>query len=193
MTENEMELKLFSPLTADLMEDEDSFDEDGFGSFGEPYDYYEGTPMNGDELVQFKDVILDAIKKEELPGEAERGLMTYFYGEPASVNDKVMSAFPTVEEYDGKLWGVMVCKVKEPLTPAELEGLKSYCSGQYSDGWGEGFEQRERKTEYGDLLVHFWQSGGEYSIRTEHELVCEAAKAHQSPDKSKVKHDRNAR
>lgn len=71
---------------------------------------------------------------------------------------------------ENKLWGVLKCTLKEPLTNEEIAALKEYASGQYSDGYGEGFEQRERKTEYGDLYVHFWHSGDDYSILTEQEL-----------------------
>ena len=42
---------------------------------------------------------------------------------------------------------------KEPLLDDEQTVLCNYISGQYSDGWGEGFEQRE--IDVGDLsLIH---------------------------------------
>ena len=38
--------------------------------------------------------------------------------------------------------------------------LCNYISGQYSDGWGEGFEQRDIRVDDGTLAVHFWQEDG---------------------------------
>ena len=55
------------------------------------------------------------------------------------------------------------------LTPDELAELKDYISGQASDGWGEGFEQREISTDDGDLFVHLWNFGDNWSIQTEEE------------------------
>ena len=103
--------------------------------------------------------------------------MTYFDGSKA-VDEKVLSISVDVEEVDGELFGVAVCKVKGSLDPCELEELKEFCVGQYSDGWGEGYEQRPRKTDYGDLYVSFWEYDG-FFIRTKEEL--ETAKAHVRP------------
>ena len=47
--------------------------------------------------------------------------------------------------------------------------MKDYISGQASDGWGEGFEQREISTDDGDLFVHLWNFGDNWSIQTEEE------------------------
>ena len=37
---------------------------------------------------------------------------------------------------------MLECKISEPLTENDIEVLKEYWTGQMSDGWGEGFEQR---------------------------------------------------
>ena len=183
------ELKLYSPITGHLMED--NWDEDDFDvSF---YDY-EGTPLSPYEMTAFEDVVHKAIEDEKMPEEAERGLMEYYWGEPASVNEKVVSAFVDAEVYNNELWGVLKCTLKEPLTKEEIAALKEYATGQYSDGYGEGFEQRERKTEYGELYVHFWHSGDDYSILTEQELKGPQIERAQKSTKSKARHlSRDAR
>jgi len=86
----------------------------------------------GEELVGQKDMILDAIESEKLPEEAQRGLMEYFDGSQA-VNEKVFSLYPSVEEVNGVLYGVTVCKLNSSLMPDELAELKSYCVGQLAD------------------------------------------------------------
>lgn len=95
MKNNTLELKLYSPITGHLMED--NWDEDDFDvSF---YDY-EGTPLSPYEMTAFEDVVHKAIEDEKMPEEVERGLMEYYSGhEPASVDQKVLSAFVDAEVY----------------------------------------------------------------------------------------------
>ena len=77
---------------------------------------------------------------------------------------KVYSIFPSVEKMDNDLWGVFECKVFEDLDSYELEALRSELSGQASDGWGEGFEQRPISTSGGDILVSFWNGDNDCGI-----------------------------
>ena len=62
-----------------------------------------------------------------------------------------------MEEHGGELCGCATVVVDEDLTERGWNDLQGYLSGQYSDGWGEGFEQRDIQVEDGNLNVHFWQ------------------------------------
>ena len=48
--------------------------------------------------------------------------------------------------------------IQAPLDRWEMNRLETYLTGQYSDGWGEGFEQQDIPVEDGVLNVHFWNS-----------------------------------
>ena len=80
-----------------------------------------------------------------------------YYHEDDSVRNKVVTAVPSVEVYGNKLCGCLTVELKGPLLDDEQTVLCNYISGQYSDGWGEGFEQREIDVGDGKLYVHFWQ------------------------------------
>ena len=128
----------------------------------------EGSEMNGLELTGYEDKIRTALEKNRMPEEAERGIM-HWYGETDGVNDKVQSVVFGVENRNNRLWGVAECRIYEPLSSAEMDKLKDYITGQASDGWGEGFEQREIKTEEGNLYVSLWNGDNSWEILTEQE------------------------
>lgn len=146
------ELKLYSSLSGELREP----------------GYDRPQALDGNGLAMFQKVILQGIEDERMPEEEERGLMACFDGSDA-VNEKVFSLFPTVENMDGVLCGVAVCRIHGKLSPDELAELKEYCAAQYNDSWGEGFAQRPRHTEYGDLYISFYTDSGA-SILTKEEL-----------------------
>ncbi len=152
------ELKLYMPLRGELYERNDWGDMDD-----------EPLVLGGSELRAYGDQILAAMVRYQSPEEAERGLM-HWYGEDDALDRKVASAVFRVEERDGQLWGVAECQVRGELMPEELSALKDYLTGQASDGWGEGFEQREIRIDRDrELFVQLWNSGDRWQMLTEQE------------------------
>ena len=142
-----MQMKFYSPLTADFFPNEPDY-EDEF------YDEYEGYPQDGHELLEYETAIRDAVENDtrDFGGDLMR-----YYHEDDSVRGKVVTAIPSVEVHGNKLCGCLTVELKEPLLDDEQTVLCNYISGQYSDGWGEGFEQHEISVGDGKLYVHFWQ------------------------------------
>ena len=148
--------KLYMPLTASF------YARNEWGDWDEI-----GEEWDGRTLLDYEDSILGALVKNRMPEEDERGLM-HWHDKQDNLDAKVRSAVFTAEARDGRLWGVAECRVIGQLSPEELTELKDYLSGQASDGWGEGFEQREIRVDGGELYVHLWQWDG-WSIQTEAE------------------------
>ena len=153
-------LRLYMPLTAE-------FTEDG-------YDYEEPEHLEGRELYQYEEQIAKALEDYRMPEEAERGIM-HWYHEEDSVNEKVRSVVFRLEKRDFQLWGVAECQLLRGLTTKEMDTLKQYITGQASDGWGEGFEQRDIGVDEGVLNVHLWNSD-DWSLQTEEERFTQQQK-----------------
>ena len=140
----------YCPLTAELVDEDD----------------YSSTVSNR-FLRDYAEMIREAVAQER--DRDDQDMAEYYHGDDG-LKSKLASMVWGVELYRGRLFGKIDCSFKEALIPAEEELLKDYITGQNSDGWGEGFEQRPLETEDGDLYVSFWNSGDDYSIMTHDEL-----------------------
>ena len=175
-----MQMKFYSPLTADFFPNEPDY-EDEF------YDEYEGYPMDGHDLLQYADAVDEAVKKDIADFNGD--LMQYYH-EDDSVRHKVVSAVPSVEIHGNKLCSCLNVELREPLNEGEQAVLCDYISGQYSDGWGEGFEQRDIRVDDGTLAVHFWQEDG-FEMTPEREMQQESATREIRPKMKLIGQDGN--
>ena len=146
--------RLFSPLQGEF------FEEDEWGNMGE-------TPsvLDGRDLMQYASAIQERINGEDWSHEGDRGLAVYLDNQ--LLKQRVVSMFPGIEEVNGCLYGVMTVVSRGGLLPQELGTVMESWSGQASDGWGEGFEQREFQEEGGILYVRFWQPEDSFEILPE--------------------------
>ena len=175
-----MQMKFYSPLTADFFPNEPDY-EDEF------YDEYEGCPLDGHDLLQYADAVDEAVKKDI--ADFNGNLMQYYH-EDDSVRSKVVRAVPSVEICGNKLCGCLTVELKETLLDDEQTVLCNYITGQYSDGWGEGFEQRDICVEDGTLAVHFWQEDG-FEMTPEREMQQESATREIRPKMKLIGQDGN--
>lgn len=116
-------------------------------------------------LQEYKSDIQEAVEREQSSGD-----MVQYFNEERSVKNKLVSAVWSVDETNGKLYGCVRVRLKEPLTEEESKILKGWITGQNSDGLGEGFEQRAIEVEEGDLYVSFWNSGDGYFVYSQEEM-----------------------
>ena len=141
--------KLYSPMTADFFPQEVYDDPELMDREGP-------MELEGEGLAEYADVISAAIEKED---SGDEDLAQYLHGENEAVlKGKVLSIVPSVEVVGDELMGCATVKLREPLNEQETAVLRDYLTGQYSDGWGESFEQMEIEAEDGVLFVHFWNS-----------------------------------
>ena len=154
--EDTIKIELLTPLTGTFIpnEMEQDWEEEDYNDFEEEQVFFEG-----DDLTEYASVIQEKIAEYNRVGHDDDktdNLMDYFDGSVA-IKEKVVSAVPSVKESDGVLYGCTTLELKEYLETEELSELCEYLTGQYSDGWGEGFEQQEIQVDGGELHVHFWQ------------------------------------
>ena len=168
-----MKYRFYSPVQGIIdydfnkdMDYDSYFDEDAMEELGEvDFDF-----LAAEDLTAYQEEINQAIRKE-WDYETDEDMHYFAYGSRENYKElleKVKSAYPRIETVRNKAYGVMVCNIQKPLNEKEIEILKDYFSGQYSDGWGEGFAQRGIETLCGVLYLDFWSD--DFYIETEEEL-----------------------
>lgn len=140
----------YCPLSAQLHDDE----------------YGDMNDVGNDYMRQYMYEIEEAVKRDQSP---DFDMADYITDHPTA-NAKLLMATWSVEVVDGTLYGRIDCRSTESFTAEEIEAIKDGISGQNSDGFGEGFEQRPIQTDEGDLYVSFWHSGNDYFVHTQDEM-----------------------
>ena len=147
MEKETLKAYVITDLTAELaVEDMDS-------EYGED-DYAE---LDGHDLTEYEPSIREYIEKEKELLDDGGNLAPYIDSSLPRLRENVLRIEPDVVVYDGKLCGCATVELKQELSERDWNALFDYISGQYSDGWGEGFEQRDIPVADGVLNVHFWQ------------------------------------
>lgn len=141
----------YFPLVG-MLEDEEYDDE-----------YEVGNPF----LMDYKWDIRELVEKEQ---DADLGDMKDYFYDDDNAQAKMVTARWGVAEKNGRLFGKVDFKLREPFTAEEKEKVREWVRGQNSDGFGEGLEQRPIETEDGDLYVSMWNSGDDYFIYDENEM-----------------------
>ena len=124
-------------------------------------DWYEADNGYG---IAHEDAIRELVKCEQ-----DRDLhnMADYFDGSAGAKAKLVSAVWDVENVNGELYGVIRTGLREAFSPAEEQEWIDELTGQAADGFGEGLEQREIKTDDGDIYVSFWHSGDDYFMENE--------------------------
>ena len=141
----------YFPLVG-MLEDEEYDDE-----------YEVGNPF----LMDYKWDIRELVEKEQ---DADLGDMKDYFYDDDNAQAKMVTARWDVAEKNGRLFGKVDFKLREPFTAEEKEKVREWVRVQNSDGFGEGLEQRPIETEDGDLYVSMWNSGDDYFIYDENEM-----------------------
>lgn len=126
--------------------------------YGDWYEVDNGCGIANEEAIR------ELVKREQ--EKDLHNMADYFHGS-AGAKAKLISADWDVENVNGALYGVIRTGLREPFSPEEEQEWIDELTGQAADGFGEGLEQREIKTEDGDIYVSFWHSGEDYFMENE--------------------------
>lgn len=157
LTEKEeiMKQKFYFPLTVNVYERTE---------YG--IDWDASTEFDGRIANTYRDYIEDAFDEYNAD---DIDMAKYFYGSETA-KAKIQSCEWRFESIDRCLYGRVDFILSEPFTAEEIESVKNWITGQNSDGLGEGFEQRDIRTDDDVIQVSFWNFSDDYYVETEEEF-----------------------
>lgn len=148
------------------------------------YEWDEIVQLDGGDLTEYEEPIREQIRKENEGLEENGNLACYLEDPSEDLREKVIRIQTDVAVYEGELYGCTVLEFKEEPSEREWDRILDYIFGQFSDGWGEGFEQRDIQVAEGILNVHFWEDDLLYRIESQDPRTPQAP---QLPAKPKMK------
>ena len=125
----------------------------------------DGYVFDGKYAAHFEDDIKELLGREHSYEGCDPKSMASYQDNP-----KVLSTEWDVENVRGTLYGVIRVGLAAKLSASEEEKLKAWITGQNSDGFGEGLEQRPFETDDSEFYVSFWNSDSGYFVKNESEF-----------------------
>lgn len=140
-----------------------------------PNYYKDGCILDNEKMAKYVDDINIFIRENDLPEEAERGLMYWYHPDGADdeIEAKVYSAHCSVEVINGELTGVITAKIIGELSDEAMERFTKYCVIQLSDAWGESMSQKYMRMDGGEVTISFWSSDEYWKLLPEDEYMNE--------------------
>ena len=136
------------------------FEQDEYGDAQD-----DGYVFDGKYAAHFEEDIKELLGREHSYEGCDPKSMASYQDNP-----KVLSTEWDVENVRGTLYGVIRVGLAAKLSASEEEKLKAWITGQNSDGFGEGLEQRPFETDDSECYVSFWNSGSGYFVKNESEF-----------------------
>lgn len=112
-------------------------------------DWYE---VDNSYALSNEDAVRELLMQEQ---DKDLNNMAHYFDGGERAKAKLVSAVWDVQEVDGELYGVIRTGFREAVSPEEEQEWIDELIGQAADGFGERLEQREIKTDDGEMYVSF--------------------------------------
>ena len=151
---NQIHVRFYCPLKLAI------FERDKYGELEN-----EGYDLDGRYAARYEDKIKKLLENEHSYDGCDPKAMASYQKNP-----KIRTVRWDVENVNGTLYGCMHVDLAAPLTATEEARFCEWLTGQNSDGFGEGLEQREFEVDDGEGYISFWNCKGGYFVKNERDF-----------------------